>query len=213
MDPTFDSSPPRGFSNKSCSRGKEATGVGKIKEARDRVGRMESRNIFEGQEALGSDEKRREGWRREGKREGDSSCDIAKLRGGGGSSRSLEEALTNDGGNFYYFRCRPIRAARTVTTPRTDRDVFYIHFAAASGSRLQHPLDKWLGVLLDQLFKLLPRRRRGARVEIKINSASSFHSRSSLISSRACLFTCVQDKRDKQFWYNARELLHRVIWL
>lgn len=41
------------------------------------------------------------------------SCDIAKLRGGGWDSpcRSLEEALTNDGGNFYYFRCRPIRRA------------------------------------------------------------------------------------------------------
>lgn len=48
---------------------------------------------------------------RDGKRS--RSCDIAKLRGGGWDSpcRSLEEALTNDGGNFYYFRCRPIRRA------------------------------------------------------------------------------------------------------
>lgn len=35
--------------------------------------------------------------------------------------------------------------ALRVTTPQADRDVFYIHFATASGNRLQHPLTNGPG--------------------------------------------------------------------
>lgn len=73
------------------------------------------------------------------------SCDIAKLRGGIRPCRSLEEALTNDGGNFYYFRCRPIRRERLRShEPRRRLDVFYIHFVAAAPEALRtSPVDKW----------------------------------------------------------------------
>lgn len=73
--------------------------------------------------------------------------------------RSLEEALTNDGGNFYYFRCRPIRRGRL--RPHEPRlDVFYIHFVAGRPpGRYAPPLTNGRGVLLDELFKVLPRAR------------------------------------------------------
>lgn len=70
--------------------------------------------------------------------------------------------MTNDGGNFYYFRCRPIRAERLRPHESRRRlDVFYIHFVAAPGApRRAPPLTNGLGVLLDELFKVLPRRGR-----------------------------------------------------
>jgi len=74
---------------------------------------------------------------------------------------SLEEALTNDGGNFYYFRCRPIRRGRLRPhEPRRRLDVFYIHFVAERPpGRYAPPLTNGRGVLLDELFKVLPRAR------------------------------------------------------
>lgn len=72
---------------------------------------------------------------------------VAKLRA---EIKRLEEALTNDEGNFYYFRWRPSEV----------RDMFYIlrngppATSITSGARAT-PFDKWLSVLLDKVFKVL----------------------------------------------------------
>lgn len=72
--------------------------------------------------------------------------------------------MTNDGGNFYYFRCRPIRAARASCYDSASRPRCVLHtFRNSLREPTTTPLDKWAGVLLDQLFKLLPWRRRRAR--------------------------------------------------
>lgn len=142
---------PRGVTRESCApsvgRGEQEETLRKIKGARNTRNRCSTVSSARGE----GDGKRAR------------SCDIAKLRGGGGTRpcRSLEEALTNDGGNFYYFRCRPIRRGRLRPhEPRRRLDVFYIHFATERPpGRYAPPLTNDRGVLLDELFKILPRAR------------------------------------------------------
>lgn len=60
--------------------------------------------------------------------------------------RSSEQALTNDGGNFYYFRCRPIREARQSALrlrEPSSRMCFTYILRRPRGERYA-PLDKWL---------------------------------------------------------------------
>lgn len=80
------------------------------------------------------------------------------------SRRSLEEALTNDGGNFYYFRCRPIRepSGYGLTSLAASTGCVLHTFCSSSprAPRRAPPLTNGLGVLLDELFKVLPRRGR-----------------------------------------------------